>query len=81
MAVLLNVTLLAATPPVGGVGLLTFAVLFARLGIPNEALMVGLVADILFGFGVAALDQAMLQVQLILEADRLGELNQTVLQK
>ena len=81
MAVLLNVTLLAATPPVGGVGLLTFAVLFARLGIPNEALMVGLVADILFAFGFAPLDQAMLQVELILEADRLGELNQTVLQK
>ena len=81
MAILLNVTLLAATPPVAGVGLLTFAVLFARLGIPNEALMVGMVADIIFGFAITALDQAMLQVELILEADRLGELNEAVLRK
>lgn len=81
MAMLLNVTLLAATPPVAGVGLLTFAVLFSRLGISHEALVVGMVADILFAFAVAPLDQAMLQVELVLEAGRLGELNTAALQK
>lgn len=81
MAVLLNVTLLAATPPVAGVGLLTFSVLFTRLNIPAEALTAAMVADILLGFAVSALDQAMLQVELVLEADRMGALNKTVLQK
>ena len=81
MAMLLNVTLLAATPPVAGVGLLTFAVLFSRLGISHEALVVGMVADILFAFAVAPLDQAMLQVELVLEAGRQGELNTAALQK
>ena len=81
MAVLLNVTLLAATPPVAGVGLLTFSVLFTRLNIPIMAITAGMVADILLGFAVSALDQAMLQVELVLEADRLGVLNKTVLQK
>ena len=50
-------------------------------GIPNEALVVGMVADILFAFAVAPLDQAMLQVELVMEADRQGELNKAALQK
>ena len=75
------VTLLAATPPVTGVGLLTFSVLFTRLGIPDSALAAAMTADIICGFAVAALDQAMLQVELLLEADRLGQLNQTLLHK
>ena len=81
MAELLMVTLLAATPPVTGVGLLTFSVLFTRLGIPDSALAAAMTADIICGFAVAALDQAMLQVELLLEADRLGQLNQTLLHK
>ena len=81
MAVFLNVTLLAATPPVAGVGLLTFSVLFTRLNIPSEAMTAAMVADILLGFAVSALDQAMLQLELVLEANRTGMLNTTLLQK
>ena len=81
MAILLCVTLLAATPPVAGVGLLTFSVLFTRLNIPTAAMTAAMVADILLGFAVSALDQAMLQLELVLEANRLGLLNKTVLEK
>ena len=55
--------------------------LFTRLGIPDSALAAAMTADIICGFAVAALDQAMLQVELLLEADRLGQLNQTLLHK
>ncbi len=79
MAIFLTVALQAATPPVAGVGLLSYAVIISKLGIPSEALTVAMVADILFGFAVAAVDQAMLQLELILEADRLDLLNRDVL--
>ena len=39
------------------------------------------IGDILLGFAVSALDQAMLQVELVLEADRLKLLNKSVLEK
>ena len=81
MALFLTVTLLAATPPVAGVGLLTYAVIFTRLGIPTDALTAAMVADILFGFGVSAVNQAMLQLELVLEADRLSALNYDMLRK
>ena len=81
MALFLTVTLLAATPPVAGVGLLTYAVIFTRLGIPTDALTAAMVADILFGFGVSAVNQAILQLELVLEADQLSTLNYDMLRK
>lgn len=81
MALFMTVTLLAATPPVAGVGLLTYAVMFTRLGIPTDALTTAMVVDILFGFGVSAVNQAMLQLELVLEADRLSELNRSILRQ
>ena len=80
MALFLTVALQAASPPVAGVGLLTYAAIFSRLGIPAGALTIAMVADILFHFATAALDQAMLQLELILEADRLELLDRNMLQ-
>ncbi len=78
-AVLLTVTLQAASPPVTGIGLLTYAVVFAQLGIPEDALMTAMLLDILFGFVTAPFNQAMLQLELIPEADRAGLLNKKIL--
>ncbi len=81
LAVVLTVALLVATPPVPGIGLLAYSAIFARLGIPAGALAIALIADILFGFVTAAANQVMLQMELILQADRMGQLNTTILRK
>ena len=77
----LAVALQIASPPVSGVNLLAYAAIFSRMGIPNEALILAMVADILFGFISSAADQAMLQYELVLEADRTGRLDIDKLRK
>ncbi len=79
-AILLTTALVMATPPVTGVGLLAYAAIFAHLQIPNEALTMAMAADILFGFLAAAFNQAMLQTELVLEADRMHLLRFDMLQ-
>ncbi len=81
MAVLLTVTLQAASPPVTGIGLLTYAVVFAQLGIPEDALTTAMILDILFGLVTAPLNQAMLQMALLSEAERTGALDRGTLEK
>ncbi len=81
MAVFLVVILQAASPPVAGVDLTEYAAIFMHLGVPTEALTIVLVADILVGLTAPPLNQAMLQIELVLEADRLGKLNKDVLRR
>lgn len=80
MALFLAVTLAAAGPPTAGIGILTYTVMFSRLGIPAQALIIVLAGDILMGFVIYPVNQAMLQLQLILEADGLGLLRHNILQ-
>ena len=70
-AVVLATVLAIAAPPISGAGLLTYAAIFSQLGIPTQALAVAMVADILMGFIAAALDQALLQMELVAQADRM----------
>ena len=51
------------------------------MGIPTQALAVALVADILMGFIAAALDQTLLQMELILQADRMQLLDKEMLRE
>ncbi len=81
VAVIITVALLVATPPMTGIGLLAYSAIFARLGIPSSGLTIALLADVLFGFVTAAANQVMLQLDLVLQADRMGELNTTILRK
>ena len=81
MALFLAVTLAAAGPPTAGIGILTYTVMFNRLGIPAQALTIVLAGDILMGFVIYPVNQAMLQLQLVLEADGLGLLKHNILQK
>lgn len=80
-AVVLAVMLQAANPPMPGVGLLAYTAIFNTLGIPESALTGAVVADTLFRFVIAAVDQAMLQLELVLEAKRLDKLNLNLLKK
>ena len=80
-AVVLTVALLVATPPVVGIGLLTYTAIFSRLGIPSDGLILALLADVLFGFMTSAANQVMLQLELIIQADREGLLNLDILRK
>ena len=80
-AVYLIVALLVATPPVTGIGLLAYSTVFSQLGIPSDGLIIALLADILFGFVTAAANQVMLQMELVLQADRMGELNHDLLER
>ncbi|MBQ3379804.1 MAG: dicarboxylate/amino acid:cation symporter [Clostridia bacterium] len=80
-AVVMTVALLIATPPVAGIGLLAYAAVFTRLGIPSGGLTIALMADVLFGFVTAAANQIMLQMELVLYADKAGLLNIKTLRK
>ena len=81
MAVILVVALQAASPPVSGVDTLAYVAIFSRLGIPSEALIMAIICDIIFCFASSALNQAMLQLDLIGEASRLNSLDTNVLRR
>ena len=80
MALFLSVTLAAAGPPTAGISILTYTVMFSKLNIPAQALTIVLAGDILMGFIIYPVNQALLQLELILEADRLQLLNRETLQ-
>jgi hypothetical protein len=70
-----------AVPPVPGVGILTYVVMFAQLGIPKKALIAAMVFDVLTTVVISAANQYMLQLELILSADRMAMLDHEVLKK
>ena len=81
MNLFLAVTLGAAGPPTAGIGILTYTVMFAKLGIPTQALTLVLAGDILMGFVIYPVNQALLQLELVFEADKLDVLNHKILRK
>ena len=81
MALFLAVTLGAAGPPTAGIGILTYTVMFSKLGIPTQALTLVLAGDILMGFVIYPVNQALLQLELVFEADKLDVLNHKILRK
>lgn len=79
VALALAVVLTVAVPPVPGVSLLTYILIFAQLHIPSAALVDAMVFDILFGIVSQAANQTLLQMELILQADRIGLLDKVKL--
>ena len=75
LAMVLSVVLFVASPPVPGSNLLAYIVIFAQLNIPSAALIDAMIFDILFGIFAAAVNESLLQMKLILQADRLGLLD------
>ena len=78
-AVVLTVLLVVAAPPVTGVGLLTYAALFTELEVPTDALTVAMAADVFFQILAGAINQTMLQLEILQQAERMGLLNRSVL--
>lgn len=74
-AIVMAVVVFVATPPVPGANLLAYVVLFSTLGIPADALIDAMIFDVLFGILAGAANQAMLQLEMILQADYLGLLD------
>ncbi len=80
-AMVLSVVLFVATPPVPGANLLAYIMIFNYLRIPSAALIDAMVFDILFGIFAAAANQILLQLELIMQADKIGLLSKEVLRK
>lgn len=70
IAVFLSTILAIAAPSISGAPLLTYAVIFSRLGIPTQALGIAMMADILMDFMAAAMDQVFLQLEMVILADK-----------
>ncbi len=75
IGIVLTTALVVATPPVAGIGLLNYAAIFTQLGIPHQALTMAMVADIILGFAVSAVNLTLLQMELVREAKKLGLLD------
>ena len=80
-AIIFAVVLFVATPPVPGANLLAYVVFFNWLGIPSEALMDAMIFDIVFGILAGAGNQLLLQIEMILQADKIGILNTKLLKQ
>ena len=77
--VILSVCLFVATPPVPGANLLAYIAIVKLLGIPGEILIDAMIFDIIFGIFANAGNQLLLQLELILQADRFGFLDRQTL--
>ena len=67
--------LFVATPPVPGANLLAYAALFVQFGFPSIALIDAMIFDIIFGIFAAAANQLLLEMDLTLQASRIGLLD------
>ena len=81
IAIILAIVLFVATPPVPGANLLAYIAIFAQLGIASHALIDAMIFDIIFGIFASAANQTLLQLELVLQADRIGLLNKATLQR
>ena len=80
-AIIFAVVLFVATPPVPGANLLAYVVFFNWLGIPSEALMDAMIFDIVFGILAGAGNQLLLQIEMVLQAEKIGILNTKLLKQ
>ena len=78
-ATALAVVLAVATPPVNGANLLAFVVAFSYLGISSDTFLDVMVFDLIFGVFCIAFDQALLQLETVLQARKMGFLNEEAL--
>ena len=79
LAGLMAVIMFVATPPVPGANLLAYIMIFNLLGIPDIVLIDAMIFEVMFGIFASAGNQAMLQIDLILQADRIGLLDKNQL--
>ena len=78
-AIVFALILLVAAPPIPGVNLLSYVVIIGQLGIGKEYVIAAMIFDILFNAFASAANQTMLQLDMIMQAERMGLLNRNVL--
>lgn len=80
IAVVFTVTLLViAMPPIPGAGLLVYTILFARLGIPAEALVLATAIDVAMDYCGTGTNVLMLMLQIAFQAKSLGSIDREIL--
>ena len=80
-AIVLDVLLFVATPPVPGANLLAYIALYQVLGIPADAFLDAMIFDIVFGLLATAANQTLLQLEMMHQADRIGLIDRLQLRK
>ena len=78
-AVIIASIIAIATPPIPGGGAIAYSVVFAQMGIPEEALAVALAIDIIMDFFLTAFDMLVLPLSLINISSGLGLIDKDVL--
>ena len=78
-AIVFALILLVAAPPIPGVNLLSYVVIIGELGIGKEYVIAAMIFDILFNAFGSAANQLLLHLDMILQAENMGILNQSVL--
>ena len=79
MAVFTGCLLAIAAPPIPGGTLTCYTIMFSQLGLPEEALVVALALDVLFDFIATGMNVFCLQMELLIQAKKMGRLDHAVL--
>ncbi len=78
-AVIISTIIAIATPPIPGGGAVAYAIIFAQMGIPDEAMAVALALDIITDFLITAFEMFVLPLSLINISYSLGMINRDTL--
>jgi Na+/H+-dicarboxylate symporter len=80
-AIIITITIYEVTPPLPGVDLITYIAIFQQMGIQESAVIAAMIYDILFWLFAYAENQALLQIELVVQAEQYGMLNLDVLRR
>lgn len=81
MAAITCTMMAIALPPVPGAGIGCYSIMLTQLGIPAEGLVAAATLDVFFDFIAVAMDNTMLQLELVLQADAMELLNHELLER
>ena len=81
LSVALAVILFVATPPIPGANFLAYIVMITMLGINGDFLMLALIYEIIYGTFASAANQSFVQLELALQARKMGLLNEKFLRR
>ncbi len=79
-AVIISSIIAIATPPIPGGGAVAYSIIFAQMGIPDEAMAVALAIDIITDFLITAFEMFVLPLSLINISYSLGMIDRDILE-
>ena len=79
VAIIISSIIAIATPPIPGGGAVAYSIIFAQMGIPEEAMAVALALDIITDFLITAFEMYVLPLSLINISYGLGMIEKEVL--